>query len=621
VPFCLGKYFELNSPDPFDSGAYVYSAHRVLSGARIGYDEVISAQIGTLLVNMLGVRLFGYSEIGPKLLQAVFQATAFVLMFVVLARLYGRPAAGLAVVVASVYLSAPLLAKYGNVKEQYMIALAIVGMSLLVLHHLANRKWYAILAGAMFIFGPMFKQTGVSAIAAVGLFVLVQPILKHGTWKQTGKTILLLAAGATIGAAPIYTWLVIAKVPTHYWSYSFVFKPIVNLISGGSASLTTGGSQTQDTAGTQSAPDKPAGDAQPKKRGILSKLLPPYVTDSWAILGPAERKETAARVLRYYLFLILPISLAVCSIVLKAVRLMRSRINTASRKSDSPGERFVLLFGLWWLLDMAFVWISPHSYEQYYLPLNASAAMLGAYCISVYQRNARAATGKNKWVVVAVIAALVMLAMSWQIFFGIVKSPHSGSAYRNPVTGTAERQRGYAQKWSEVHRRRVNNERGAWEHIGQYIRAHSTELDTIYVWGWFPGIYVNAQRISAAPKSCEGMMHTLPASVLATEVEEVLTAFNKSATGGPKFIVDSLKRHFPWNRPPFELWPRTDKGFLPLDKNLIDQYDSAYAKLLAEKIEPEEAKRFEAMRPFRQYVMNNYTIVGGFDPHVLFMRK
>ena len=116
-------------------------------------------------------------------------------------------------------------------------------------------------------------------------------------------------------------------------------------------------------------------------------------------------------------------------------------------------------------------------------------------------------------------------------------------------------------------------------------------------------------------------MHTLPASVLATEVEEVLTAFNKSATGGPKFIVDSLKRHFPWNRPPFELWPRTDKGFLPLDKNLIDQYDSAYAKLLAEKIEPEEAKRFEAMRPFRQYVMNNYTIVGGFDPHVLFMRK
>jgi len=27
IPFCMGKYFEFNSPGAFDSGAYVYSAH------------------------------------------------------------------------------------------------------------------------------------------------------------------------------------------------------------------------------------------------------------------------------------------------------------------------------------------------------------------------------------------------------------------------------------------------------------------------------------------------------------------------------------------------------------------------------------------------------------------
>ena len=89
IPFVLGKYFELKYPDPFDSGSYVYSAQHVLSGARIGYDEKPSAQAGTLLVNMLGVKLTGYNEIGSKLLQGLFQVAALTLMFLTIRRLYG----------------------------------------------------------------------------------------------------------------------------------------------------------------------------------------------------------------------------------------------------------------------------------------------------------------------------------------------------------------------------------------------------------------------------------------------------------------------------------------------------------------------------------------------------
>jgi hypothetical protein len=39
IPFTLGRYFELNYPDPFDSGANVYSAKHILDGARIGVEE------------------------------------------------------------------------------------------------------------------------------------------------------------------------------------------------------------------------------------------------------------------------------------------------------------------------------------------------------------------------------------------------------------------------------------------------------------------------------------------------------------------------------------------------------------------------------------------------------
>ncbi len=94
IPFVLGKYFELNFPDPYDSAIYAYSAQHILDGAKIGVEEIPSAQIGTLVVNMAGVALTGFNEIGPKLIQGLLQLGALVLMFVALRRLFGAPGCG-----------------------------------------------------------------------------------------------------------------------------------------------------------------------------------------------------------------------------------------------------------------------------------------------------------------------------------------------------------------------------------------------------------------------------------------------------------------------------------------------------------------------------------------------
>ena len=231
IPFCMGKYFEFNSPGAFDSGAFVYSAKRILDGARIGIDEKPSAQMGTLLVNMLGVKLFGFNEIGPKLIQGILQAAALVLMFITMRKLFGTLPAAIGVIIASIYLSAPLMAKYGNVKEQHMIAFMIMGVSCFVLYQLTNRFWYAILAGTFLSSAPLFKEIGVSAIAAVGLFIIAQPLLKHRTWKKTGTDILLLAAGAVIVISPIYIWLSAQKTPSNYFPYySLLGRPLARLV-------------------------------------------------------------------------------------------------------------------------------------------------------------------------------------------------------------------------------------------------------------------------------------------------------------------------------------------------------------------------------------------------------
>ena len=592
IPFSMGKYFEFNSPGPYDSGAYVYSAKHILDGAEIGVEEKPSAQLGTLLVNMLGVWLCGFNETGPKLAQTILQAAALLLMFVAARKLFGTLPAAVCVIVASVYLSAPLIAKFGNVKEQYMIAFMVMGISCFVLYQLGGRWWYAFLAGAFVSWAPLFKQTGVSAIGAIGLFVVLQPLLKNRTLKQTGLDILLLLAGAAAAIAPLYVWIIAWNVQMSL-PYSFLWQTLGKLLP----------------AGADSEPAKAATDYISGSRKLVS------FSQQWPI------------VLRYYGLLILPIALAAGAIVARIVRMVlrlkiekrpasggyRSKPSVAGSKIENRGDRFVLLFAVWWVLDMAFVWISSRSYEQYYLPLNASAAMLGGYLIAVYYDKAKSGTSRPKWVAIGLAGLVLMIIMSWHIFFGIKKSPYSG----RPVGG---KYKGYAQKFQEISR----HQKYPWQLVGEYIRTNSKPTDKIYVWGWVPGIYVSAQRFSSASKAFSMPRPAPP--VLAELVAALLSEFEKEM---PKFIVDTRKRHIPTDRPPYELWPIVPQGFagakqdqfLPLDENIIAAYDKQWAQLLRTKFDEDEALRYEKMKPFREFVMNKYRIVRQFGQHVLFELK
>lgn len=578
IPFGLGKYFEFNSPGAFDSGAYVYSAKHIIDGAEIGVDEKPSAQLGTLLVNMLGVWLFGFNETGPKLIQAILQAAALVLMFIALRKLFGTLPAAISVIIASSYLSAPLIAKFGNVKEQYMIAFMVMAVSCLVMRQLGGRWWWAVLSGAFMSWAPLFKPTGTSAIGAIGLFIILQPIFKNRTWKQTGADILLLLAGTIAAIGPLYMWIIIWDVRLGL-PYSFVWITLAKFLP----------------AAPDPAQPKPAGDYISGARKLVT------FSQQWPI------------VLRYYSLLILPIALALGAIIARMVRLIHRILST--EKADKRNyDRFVLLFTVWWLLDMAFIWISPRSYEQYYLPLNASAAMLGAYLIATYTNLLTKTANKTAWKVVGLVGLLVMIVMSWHIFFGIGTSPHSGTPY-------GQKRRGYSQKLSEIRRIRRDNLKGQWEAVGEHIRRNSTPEDKMYVWGWYPGIYVQAQRFCPSPH-CVMMPRPAP-QVLDKMITNLLADFEKER---PKFIVDSRKRHVPMERPPYELWPIVPKGFigmkkagfLPFNKVVIDAYEKEWSNYLRKTFDEDEALRFEMLKPFRDFVMNNYKIVRMFGPHVLF---
>jgi hypothetical protein len=611
IPFTMGKYIEFNSPGAFDSGAYVYSARHILVGAKIGIDEKPSAQMGTLIVNMAGVGLFGFNETGPKLIQMILQAAALVLMFVAMRKLFGMLPASVGVIIASAYLSAPLMAKFGNVKEQHMIAFMILGMSCFVLYQLNGKWWCAVLAGAFLCWAPLFKETGVSAIGGVGLFVMAQPLLKHCSWKRTGADILLLLVGVAIVICPISLWLAASGSPINYYPYSFLYRPFFTTHQTPEAGNENESAAAEDK---EDAVEKPAAEL-----GLIMKLLPAYVRDSWQIMSPEQRQQAKLRVFRWYGVLILPIALAAGAIIARIIRMILGRGSKLKDDRTIGYDRFVLLFAVWWLLDMTFVWISPRSYEQYYLPLNASAAMLSGYLTAIFYDKAKAAASRPKWVAIGAVGLMAMMIMSLHIFRGVQRSPHSGAINRSRTTGLPERYRGYRQRLAEARAYRKGGSTHPWEVLGHYIRDNSTQTDGIYVWGWWPGIYVQAQRLSPAPKAFEGTMHTLSPEALSERIAEILNAFEKQP---PKFIVDSYKRHFPWDRPPLELWPRPSGKFLPANEQIVGQYEAAFTKILQDKLsDPDEAERFKAMKPFRDYVMENYKIVHMFGQHALFQLK
>ena len=633
VPFVMGKYVEFNSPGPFDSSAYVYSAYHILEGAQIGVEEKTSAQIGTLLVNMLGVGLLGFSEFGSKLIQMLLQGGALVFMYYAVRRLYGGLAGVVSVFLAALYLSSPIIAKFGNVKEQYMIAFMVMGMSCLVFRQLGGRWWWAVLAGGLAAWAPLFKATGISAGVAIGVFVVFQAIFRHRTVKQVGMDIVLLLAGAVVSVAPINIWMAAADVPMQR-PYYFVWKailpakkpkavaepPVKSVVAEGQAAQGQV-AKVDDAIGQAATKNDGAGDDKLQSDSGATdekdKKSQSYVARSRELAGFKQQFPT---VMRFYGVLILPIILALGAIVARMVKMIgcfMKRSGKAEAKETAEGgtaplkdgvaeqavsgaggevDRFVLLFGVWWILDMAFVWISPRSYEQYYLPLTASGAMLGAYVIGLYAKRLKLSSNKVPWLVGGGIGLICMAVMCSHVFGGIGKSAHTGNDY-------GEKRFGLIKKCREVSQR--GQRMGVWEQIADIVKGKTGPDDKIYVWGWYPGIYVRSQRLSSVPKAFESEMHVTEPKRLGQQMHYLVDALKLEP---PKYIVDSQKVHFPHNQHPvFDLWPRwkdRDRKIFDLRPWVFDYRPSVLGKS-ASYMTMEELARF---KPILAKSVENYCV-------------
>ena len=580
VPFILGKYCELNIPGPFDSGAYTYSAKHVLDGAQIGVDEVPSAKVGTLLMNMLGVKLFGYSDVGPKIVQGFFQLIALGMMYFSSRKFFGKFASFLCTFVASFMISAPLIAKFGNVKEQFMVAFMVIGISAFVLYLGTKIKWLAIISGGFLGWAPLFKVTGFSAGAAVVILVSFAFIFKWRDIKTVAMDVLLLLIGFTAITGPVWCWLNITDS-----NMSTPYKSVFKILG---------------IEGSAKPTDELSNDTPIKEvKNTASKVK----SDA----GYAERTRQARGydkqapvIFRYYKILWVPIALGLASLILVKVRFARTFLSKTAKIQDMEIQDIIAFMLLWWwIFDAALVWVSTRPYEQYYIPMTASGAFAGVYFVWWLLKLA-AKKGWQGSVVVIALLCIVTMAGITPIYAGLTKSPYSGEKYGDKI-----KRRGYVQQIENASNHRTYKVAPGWEMIGLFIKQNTTPEDRTFVWGWYPGIYVKAERLSTYKKAFESEMHTRPPHQLEKQATAYIESFEKYK---PKYIVDSRKIHFPNDRPPLEFWPSTPNGFLPNDPRYIAAYDKSYCEMIKD-IDPVEVERYMALSQLRKYIMDNYDIV------------
>jgi len=715
LPFFVGKYIELNTPGPFDSGSYVYSAQHIAEGARLFVDEIPSAKPMTLLVNFIGVKLCGFSETGPILMQGLLQLAAFVMMFIAVRKMCGSIAVVVSVTIAAIYLSSPLVAKFGNVKEQFMISFMIMTASCFILRQLGGKWWWAFLTGAAAINVYYFKATGLSVIIAIVAYMLVSIAVAPKKWRAVANDFMLIIAGGFVGLLPLYIFyrwqdalprlyrslpvsvlmnllklsvlgvvvfilvrlaiyadllthlkkisqvrrpiwicgliaIAVVYIPCIYFFHNNVivdvqfkrienpgymkyydpgqiaaelqeidrvgymdyYKSVDKMARGKVIPLKRGGeldSYLKSIAFVK-YPKKIIGYPVSAVKGIAGKFgyLASKAAGDDGYIGESRKslglKKQSEKVFRFYRALILPISMALASIA-AGIFVLLLRV-VGKKKQTTIVDRLVIFLAVWWIFDMLFVWISPRSYEQYYLPLIASAAVLAGYVCSFYSAKLNAANNKLPWYGIGAIVVVVMTVIAWPIYAGQVHSPHDGREYQK----NSGQRKGYVQALARVKQSKAGMI-GGWERAGAYIKEHSTEDDRIYVWGWYPGIYVKAQRLSSAKKAVESEMHVKSPKVLKKGIFMLLRDFKKNP---PAFIVDSRKSHFPYTRFPFELWPTTSNGLLPNQKRHIEKYDADVTKMIVEKLGKrfgkkfgkDEAARYMVMGAFREFVMNNY---------------
>lgn len=431
-----------------DDHFHAYCGWRIWQGDALYRDVWDNKPPGLHWIDALGFALSGGRYAGVIGVCVLAVVAGYGLFFVVARQVYTRGTAALATMLAGLYMTHSLFFGGSSRSETFLVPCELALIALYLLGFRGNRRlcWYSagLFGGCAFL----FKQTGLAALAAVGLHTIVLLLLRELAWRPACRRAALFLGGvATVAvAAAVVLATQGALTDAGYAIFGFNYEVITHNLGGPADGL------------------------------WWSRWL--------------EGRGAS--------LLILPLLMALIAVLHAALWRLRprSRPSDVADRLDPPLStcpRYLTLFGAWFAFAAALALASPATMAHRFLPVIPPLLLLAAYLINILKAELSLLKrmAQRAWILVACVlicyfasdAAYAQFQKAAKVYWD--RSPRIENG-----------------RWT------INLTPAEW--IGEQIAQITDPSDTMQCWEYVPAAYLRARRPSACRILTAGFASRLP---------------------------------------------------------------------------------------------------------------
>ena len=414
--------------DEFDAWLFAYYGRQIVNGYTLYADLWDNKPPGIFWLNAVGLWLSGGSLVGIRVLCALAVGGAAAVVFAVTKRLYGWSAAGIATVLAALYLNLRLYHVGCNRPNTFLVLTELGCFALYCTALTGARRSRAILVAAGLCGGASvcFKQTALAMSAAVLVHTAYLLARRRLSFREAGARLAGFGAGWLM-AVMLAVVAVLATSDARWAWYAVVGFNRLYFTGGAGASL-----------------------------------LPDF-------FGLQDHR----------MVMTLPVILALATVVQPLLR--RVAGGRPDRDDDAVGRRppgVLVLLWAWMLCALYLALIGPHRRLPYFGVALPPLVMLSAHGIHLLLRSGRriTQTPPTYHVVVGV------LWLGFMMYF----------PFRAQVRAAAE-------QYYHLYLEETDPQQAQHLALVDAVRQHTSSDETIFVFGYGPKFYWDADRPSAIP--------------------------------------------------------------------------------------------------------------------------
>ncbi|MBP7748081.1 MAG: glycosyltransferase family 39 protein [Phycisphaerae bacterium] len=448
--------------DVVDDQMFGYYGWRIAHGATVYQDVWDNKPPAIYWVNALGFLVGLDSYYGVIALCVAALVIAHTAFFVVCATNFHRGAAALATIFLSFFLTHAYYTGGTNRTETFLVACELSAVAFYMRGWARDRWWTWYVAGLLCGLAFLFKQVGLAAWGCMGLHLIVLMALRQLPVAVGLKRGVLLVAGAgtTVGVAAAV--LAAQGVLSEACFATFGFNRLY---------FASGDSRF------------------------------PYNIVTWSLLSEHTKP-----------ILLLPLLMGLAAVIHAFLWWLRPQhrppeIEAPLRAIGPACPLPMFLFTTWFFVAFYGALVSPAGFRHYLVPTIPPLLLMNAYLINVLRAESHLLHRfqQRAWVLVAFVIMGYFAQDAVKLQFEEVSKVWVPRI--DPwLTGEG--------RYEAAH----------WEVVGDAVKRFTRPGDEIYCWGYMPGVYLEARRISACRFTTTEKVGQVGALFILHEIEATLRA-------------------------------------------------------------------------------------------------